>query len=302
MDELQKLKPLTADQYDACKARAVERVKARIGAKPTRKQYSREYAPLLGILDVLAAVIFIAALAVSSLHILAYSGHEATLSYTTTNTQQITGIVIDQHTYGVIHQIGFILLAEAAMLLFAVLFQTRRGLERGVSGVLAVLAMVFVIVANLSSGLTPFLAILAPLFTIGIGFRLEAIVAESLRRNAEVDRRYNEALTTWERVQDDITAHPDYKPLLVSEIWQKLVSLKANAAFVDAPAALRHAAVRREMEREAWAYEPIENVQRHASVSIPATQNGHAKVAPDGPLALVVHSNGNGAHSANGHS
>lgn len=292
--DLNALKELTGQQYDQCKERAAERVKARIGAKPTRKQYSREYAPLLGILDVLAAVIFIAALAVSSLHILSYSGHEATNSYKATSDQQITGITVDQHLYGVIHQIGFILLAEAAMLLFAVMFQTRRGWERWVSGALALLAMVFVIVANLSSGLTPFLAILAPLFTIGIGFRLEGIVAESLRRNAEVDRRYTEALTVWERAQDDITTHPDYRPLLVSEVWSKLVSLKSNSAYADAPAAFKHAAVRREMEREAWAYSMDTNTPHTQSLQpIPAQK----EVVEVDPLPVMTTSpNGNGKH------
>lgn len=305
------LKELTAQQYDACKARAVERVQQRIGAKPTRKQYSREYAPLFGALDILAAVIFLAALAVSSLHILKYSGNQATTSYSATAAQKIVGITVDQHTYGVIHQIGFILLAEAAMLLFFVLFRTRQGFERWSSFVLALLAMIFVMVANLSSGLNPFLSILAPAFTIGIGFRLEHLTAESLRRNADVDKRYTEALTTYERAQDDITTHPEYRPLLVAEVWSKLVSLKANASFADAPAAFRHAAVRREMEREAWAYGMDTNITHYTQSlpPIPAGNNGvshrdatQKEVAQAAPLSAGVHSNGNGATSANGHS
>lgn len=296
---LDDLKELTGQQYDQCKARAIERVQQRIGAKPTRKQYSREYAPLFGILDVLAGLIFIAALAVSSLHILAYSGKEATTSYTTAATALTAGITVDQHTYSVIHQIGFILLAEAAMLLFFVLFQTRRGLERWSSLTLALLAMVFVIVANLSSGLNAFLAILAPLFTIGVGFRLESLVAEGLRRNADIDRRYNEALTIWERAQDDITTHPDYRPLLVAEIWSKLISLKANASFADAPAAFRHAAVRREMEREAWAYS-IDTNTSHYMQTLPAS-TPMKEVAQDNPLPMITtYSVPNGKHNGVG--
>ena len=48
------LKPLTASQYDNVKSQAMNRVQNRIGAKPTRQQFKREYAPLFGVLDVLA--------------------------------------------------------------------------------------------------------------------------------------------------------------------------------------------------------------------------------------------------------
>lgn len=286
--ELSTLKELTGQQYDAAKARAVERVQARIGDKPTRKQYRRDYAPLWGLLDILALLIFLAALAISSLHILAYSGQQATASYTASSAATITGLQVDSHTYGVVHQIGFILLAEAAMLLFFVLFRTRQRLEKWLALGLALLAMVFVIVANLSSGLNIFLSILAPAFTIGIGFRLEALVAENLRRNADIDRRYLEALTVWERAQDDLTTHPEYLPLLANEIWSKLVGLRSNAAFADAPASFKRAAVQREMQREAWAYElrgtfniikGFSPVQGHREVAqpdpLPVTANGH---------------------------
>lgn len=250
--ELTELKELTGQQYDACKTRALERVQVAIGEKPSRKHYAREFGPLVTSLDLLAGVIFVAALAVSSLHILAYSGHQATASYATSSGQAIAGISVDPHTYGIIHQIGFILLAEAAMLLFFVLFRTRQRLEKWTALLLALLAMTFVVVANLSSGLNVFLSILAPAFTVGIGFRLEAITVENLRRNADIDRRYIEALTTWERAQDDVTTHPEYTRLLYSELWDKLVSLKANAEFRDAPARFKIAAVQRELARDAW--------------------------------------------------
>ena len=51
------LKPLSASQYDNVKSQAVHRVQKRIGGKPTRSQFKREYAPLFGVLDMLALTI-----------------------------------------------------------------------------------------------------------------------------------------------------------------------------------------------------------------------------------------------------
>ncbi|MBZ0302179.1 MAG: hypothetical protein K8J31_20690 [Anaerolineae bacterium] len=282
------LKPLTTDQYDACKGRAIERLQARIGDKPTRKQFKRDYALLWNLLDLLALVIFLAALAISSLHILAYSGQQATVSYNASSAAAVTGLKVDAHTYGVIHQIGFVLLAEAAMLLFFVLFRTRQRLEKWLALGLAVMAMVFVIAANLSSGLNVFLSILAPAFTIGIGFRLEALTAENLRRNADIDRRYLEALTIWERAQDDLTTHPDYRPLLAQEIWEKLISLKANSEFRDAPQDFKQGAVYRELERDAWAYKLNEHASLQPSFSPIQASRRHDEVAQTNPLSAIA--------------
>jgi len=253
--DIAELKELTTAQLDAAREAALKRVQARIGEKPARKDYRREYGPLWTALDLLALVIFAAALAVSSVHILAYSGHEAAASFDRVQQQPMLGLSLGEDFYGLVHQLGFILLAEAAMLLFFVLYRTRAGFERWLSLALAIAAMAFVVVANLASGLNLFLALLAPAFTIGIGFRLESLIAENLRRNREIDARYRAALEVWEAASQDATKHPDYRPLLAQEIWQKLTALKANAAFVEAPAAFKRAAVQRELAKESWALE-----------------------------------------------
>ena len=69
--DINDLKELTTAQLDAAREAALKRVQARIGSKPARKDYRREYGPLWTVLDLLALVIFCAALAVSSVHILA---------------------------------------------------------------------------------------------------------------------------------------------------------------------------------------------------------------------------------------
>jgi hypothetical protein len=249
---LSDLKPLTTSQFDAARSAALKRVATRIGEKPRRGNYRQEYAPLWTSLDVLAVIIFLAALAVSSVHILAYAGHEAASSYATIANAAVLGIEPGARLYGLVHQIGFIFLAEAAMLLFFVLYRTRPGLERWLSLALAVMAMAFVVVANLASGLSVFLSLLAPAFTIGIGFRLEALIAENLRRNREIDQRYRAALEQWERASYDATKHPEWPAILAAEIWQKLSSYKSNEAFVDAPPEFKRAAVQRELAKQDW--------------------------------------------------
>lgn len=244
--ELTDLKPLTAAQYDQCKARSLQRIEKRAGDKPKRATFYRELGPLWTVLDLLALVIFLAALAISSVHILVYAGGAAMNAYTAGND-------INLQAYVAIHKVGFIALAESAMLLFFVGFRMRRGLERWLSLALAVVATSFVVTANLASGLTLFLAALAPAFTVGIGFRLEALIAETLRRRADVDARYLVAMANYEAASKDAAEHPDYAPALAREIWDKLVLLKANQAYADAPPAFKRAAVLRELERDMWA-------------------------------------------------
>jgi hypothetical protein len=43
-------------------------------------------------------------------------------------------------------------------------------------------------------------------------------------------------------------------PFFRQAIWEKLIGVPANRDWKDAPAGARAAAVRREMERDAWAY------------------------------------------------
>ncbi|HSS97892.1 MAG TPA: hypothetical protein VLK33_12720 [Terriglobales bacterium] len=78
------LKPLTLEQYDQCRARALERVSKRIGDKPTREQFQRELGALWTILDIIALVVFLPALAISSIHIIAHMGNLAEASYAAT--------------------------------------------------------------------------------------------------------------------------------------------------------------------------------------------------------------------------
>lgn len=248
------LKALAVDQYDQCRARALERVSKRIGNKPTRERFERELGALWTILDIIAAVVFVPAFIISSIHIIAHMGHLAESSFSA-SVQAGAGIVFSQGLYIALHQVMAIPLAEGSLILFLVMFGMGEGWRRWVSFALAALAGVFVLVANWQSGIGVLESVLAPAFTIGIGLRLEYLIVQTITRRDEVTTNYLEALSIYEAASVDPAQHPDFMPIFRQTIWEKIVSLKANAAFVDAPTGFKHLAVKRELARERWAYE-----------------------------------------------
>ena len=256
--QLSEMKELTTAQYDKCREQALKRVQSRIGDKPSRNTFQREFGRLWSFLDILALVVFSAALAVSSVHIIQHMSKLSADSYVLTQA----GIIIGNQTYAVVHQIGFILLAEASMLLFMIMHamngktrEHRPIYTRWISGplLLALVAMIFVIVANWQSNIGLLEAIMPPIFTIGLGLHFEKLIVEGIRRKEDVTARYLRALEVYEIASADPTKHPDYKSLLAVEIWQKLISLKVNEKFGDAPTGFKKAAVYREIAKDQWA-------------------------------------------------
>lgn len=271
---LSNLKPLTSTQYDAARQKALARVEARIGQKPTRKQFQREYAPLLTVLDVLALVVFVAALLISTTHILQYVQGQAATAYHFDGD----GINMTLTDFTSVKQIGAIALAEAAVVLFGTMhaLTPKRGASvlRHVSFplVIAALSTLFVFVANISGGGDLLFALLPPVTTLGLSLRMESIVSELLKRRIEIDGKYRAALDVWEAASADPAQHPEFQPLLRAEIWSSLSA--RNRDFADAPMGFRRIAVRRELERETWAYSdgeqpPGERVNGHWSDANP---------------------------------
>lgn len=165
-----------------------------------------------------------------------------------------------------------ILLAEASMLLFMVMHgmnsiahSSRSRWLRPISLplVLALVAAVFVFVANWQSGIGLLESLMPPVFTVGIGVHLERLIVNGLQKRNEIDARYFHALAVYEQASLDPAKHPDYIPFLRQEIWEKLVSLPSNRDFRNAPPSFKHAAVRYEMERSRWAFSdaPMEAVE-----------------------------------------
>lgn len=296
---LSELKSLTTLQYDECKERAIRRVQRTIGDKPSRQQFQRELGRLWTVLDILAIVVFIPALFVSSVHIITHMGKLAADSYKAANLAQ-AGTIIGQDLYVAIHQWFMIPLAEGSMILFMVLFGlTKAGWRRWVYLALAVVALTFVAIANWQSGIGSLEAVLAPIFTIGIGLKVEHLIVQALERRAVVDKDYLKAMAVWEAATQDATKHPDYKPMLANELWQALMKPKGNQWAVEAPPGFKVAAVQREMARERWAYEQVEATTAYE----PAQEVKPQKVAvPFGNIAtgdhesipMIVSANGNG--------
>lgn len=255
MREIENLKPLNPEQLDRCREVAIERVKKRIGARPSRSKFRREMGSQLTFLDIIAGIVFLSALFVSSVHIIFHMGKLADASYSAVN-QTGTGMVISRSFYVSIHQWMVIPLAEGSMILFLVMFgMTENNWRKWVYMFLAIVAVTFVLIANIQSNIGLLESILAPVFTIGIGLKFEQLIVLSLKRRDEVNHRYLVALSIWEQATEDATKHPDYLPFLRQEIWQKLASLKVNQQYIDAAPAFKLAAAQNEIQRAAWIFE-----------------------------------------------
>lgn len=85
---------------------------------------------------------------------------------------------------------------------------------------LALIAAVFVIVANWQSEVGGLESIMPAMFTLGLGLNLERLLVATLKRREDVTQQYLAALATWEAATVDPTKHPDYLPVLRQEIWQ----------------------------------------------------------------------------------
>lgn len=293
--QLSDLKPLTTSQYEACKEQALKLVAKKIGDRPTRSQFMRELGATWTILDALALVVFAAALIVSSAHIIAHAGELSTASYP---TAQVAGTRIGRDLWVAIHQWGYIFLAEASMLLFMVLFAITNSWRKWVFVGLALVAAVFVVVANLSSGTGILESLMPPIFTLGIGFHLERLIVQQLRRRRDITNRYIEALQVWEAATQDATQHPEYQRLLMNKIWEKLVSLKANKEFADANARFKITAVQRELERDLWTtLEPMPTIpppRTEEREHRPEVPFGNIRHTPDAHVSTSPMPNGNG--------
>lgn len=331
--QLKDLKALTTLQRDECKGNAVRRVERNIGEqpvladfqrhigeRPTREQFSLDLGRLWTALDVLAGVIFVPSLAVSSIHIIAYVGYLANVAYNTIE-QTTSGTAFTRELYVAAHQWALIPLAEGSMILFLVMFGVSKdGWRRWVYLLLALLAVGFVLVSNLSSGLGVLISVLAPAFTIGIGLKLEHLILQYLRRDHDITRRYLEAdtawktdvenskndyvqaLAIWEAATADATQHPDYLPYLMNEIWAALMKPKGNQWAVEASPGFKRAAVMRELARENWTKDDVKPETEFVSVAGEEVKPSSVEV-PFGNLAP-----GQGDHeytpmtvSANGH-
>lgn len=288
---LNDLKALSPEQYEKCKLSTLKRVQARIGDKPQRDDFRRQYGRVWELMDLPLLLVFLAAFLVSSLHIADHMSASAATSFETLESG--AGLRLNLHDFVTAHQIAYVLLAEFAMLSFFTAWQIRsKSMNTWLKWlhpllIMALTAALFVLLVNISSGVGLLEGIMPPLFTIGIGFRLEAIASEFLDRRREIDDKYSKALLHWEDLQDDPTGHTDYLPILRAELWHYLtVKLSSNRAFADAPRLFRWQAVEREIQREHWAQMPVEANQER-----PFGHTAHARdVSANG--AITPNDNG----------
>jgi hypothetical protein len=179
---LNDLKALSPEQYEKCKLAALKRIKARIGDKPQRSEFRREYGRVWELMDLPLLLVFLAVFVVSSLRIADHMSASAASSFEILASS--AGLRLNQHRFVTAHQIAYVLLAEFAMLSFFTAWQIRsKSIQSWLKWlhpllIMALTAALFVLLGNISSGVGLLEGIMPPLFTIGIGFRLEAIASE----------------------------------------------------------------------------------------------------------------------------
>jgi hypothetical protein len=286
--------PLSSQQRDYAHQKAKERILALIGPKPTRDQFLKEYGRLWGILDVLVLLIFLAALAISSAHIVKHMG---SLSSAVDLTRFNGGLQINESTWIAVHQFGFIVLAESAMLLFMILFSMeRKWWRRILSLLLAITAMSFVISANIQSGIGTLESIMPPLFTIGIGLHIERLIVQAIKRRNSVQVAYETALIEWERSTASTEAHPNWKRVYRETLFDTLVDAQVGRGKSERQAYLRELSpgqklrlVNQEINASSWAEGKSEDTP---STTTPAKPNSGAAVDPDASGSFYVNGAG----------
>lgn len=228
---------------------------------------------LMGLEDWLGFVVFLASLAVSTMHVVDRMGEMALNTY-----HQVAGgrgIIVPEWLYVVTHQVGYLLLAESSMILFMVRWRLwsrhqpkatliQRGrLLLSVDLLLAVLAMAFILVVNISSGLGLLEAVMPPFFTIGLGFSLEHLVVEWLERRERLAARLSKAYDAWEISVNEPTKHKDYRKVEAQYIWDAIASKNRRYTDVEnTPILQRLQAIQREQERDTW----LEKAENHQEI------------------------------------
>jgi hypothetical protein len=274
------IKHLTVNQYEQAVTRARAAVLKRAGDEPERSSYAMSYEPLVTWLDGLIAVVFGAAFVISAIHMFAFAAGQAAITHTET-----AGISPTLAASTVAMQLASVLLAEFAMLAFF----TYGGVElkRGHRGygityyALGALAAAFVFYVNLASGAMLLMAVIPPVVTVGIGFRLEAILMEYIRRQDEINTRYQAAMADWNAARDDVTQHSEYMPMLQRIVWESL--LRKSPDLVELTPPERRQAAVTEIEYHS-AFGDLANPTQAAAYQS-GTTNATAPIALVGPAS-----------------
>lgn len=233
-------KKLTPAQFQLAINQAKKLVIERTGAKPHKAQFAIEAEKPYDMLDLVMLIVFTAAFFISSIHILIHMDKLASNSYDIVLDEQRenvrvadseifeAGITINPQFYISSHQIAYIFLAEGSIILFLIMFgQTPKSdFRKYVYLIIAILSIVFVLVANIQSNVGTLESIIVPIITIGLGFRIEKIFERYINNRKEVDRKYRKALEQYELA----TANPEnsnlFMPYLEQSLKSKILSLK----------------------------------------------------------------------------
>jgi hypothetical protein len=251
------IRPLNTQQRDRCREKAVERVHRLNGDAPHRSDFDKELEPIWDVTDWFAVLVFAAAVIKSGLNIVLYVGNVAQDVVLIDSLQ--SGVRPSLNLYVAASQIGALLLAEVAMVLFVIAFASSKatsiqaGIVKASYLIMGLTAATFVFYANIQSGSNLFISLLPPLFTVGIGLRFEMALSKALVRRKELTQLYNERYAEWQHIQNNPSLYPKFQTFLMQAYLQQLASLKGNEWLLEADGETKRHYVGREMAAEHWA-------------------------------------------------
>lgn len=268
MAELSNTKKLSNDQYDKARELARERVRNN-NPEPRKSDFEEEHDRVWRVEDLPIMILFVALFFLSGVHVFQTIGEIAVSVYASTPVH--AGIYLRNSAFIIAHQVGFTMLAEFSMLGFMILMGLKPaytnshgqyidplGYKRKIFIVLVIASMAFTVWANVESGLPVPIAVLIPAITIGVGFYIEQKIVDVTLRRRRVLREFRKAASLFKEVQVNPESDPEWKKIFYNEVYQRLMSLKANKEWAnsfegDVPPELKAAIVTREINgRENW--------------------------------------------------
>jgi len=236
-NELTIFPPLKSDQIRACETVAEQRVREKLGPKPTLEAYTSmvsEKASSRAILSTLVTPIdyfmiplLIALFMVSMSHMITFSGSIADTSYHE-QADGFAGIWFSPFVWAIITQFGFFFMSEIGIIFFYNRYRqvdVDRSRFRSPNFWMSILFAVLTFVANivsllnnaegvLSVGLAVFVGALVPAATLLMGDRWAEITFELVESKKRYAQEFNDAvakyradLDRWSRINEDPTLY-----------------------------------------------------------------------------------------------
>lgn len=296
-DKTIQLRALTADERDAARAAAIDRVKRHIGSRPVRADFqSDHYSPypiwLTRTASAGAIVALLAAFVASAIR-LNHIGYSTFMESVPDSRSAAAAAV------------AIVVLAEAAVIVFSLMLSTLGTTPTARRLLLLSMALstavAFVGNIELAQPKTLFAwleAVAPPLLTLSLSYVLKIVALDSIAERRRVEQVYQEAVKAWEVSSREPERYPRFGQVYATALREMLMA--ANRKGQGATDRKEHmqkmggqewrALVENELRQDNWFEEGAKDV---APVALPVA----AVEVVDQPEAVpLVTTNGNGRH------